>query len=70
MNFVTAYLNGSIDGDDIFVEQSLAYEVDINIICVLNGTPIDRYALPALVYSTSAWPVYPTPSMYANISAG
>ena len=33
MHFVTTFLNGSIDGEDIFVEQSLAYEVDINIMC-------------------------------------
>ena len=28
-------------------------------ICVLNGTPNGRYALPAMVYNTPAWPVQP-----------
>ena len=35
MDFVTAFLNGSIDGHDIFVEQPLAYEVGINLVCKL-----------------------------------
>lgn len=35
MDFVTTFLNGSIDGHDIFVEQLLAYEVGINLVCKL-----------------------------------
>ena len=35
MDFVTAFLNGSIDGHDIIVEQPLAYEVGINLVCKL-----------------------------------
>ena len=35
MDFVTAFLNGSIDGQDIFVEHSLAYKVSINLGCKL-----------------------------------
>lgn len=35
MDFVTAFLNGAIDGHDIFVEQPLAYEVGINLVCKL-----------------------------------
>lgn len=35
MDFVTAFLNGSIDGHDISVEQPLAYEVGINLVCEL-----------------------------------
>ena len=35
MEFVTAFLNGCIDGHDVFVEQPLAYEVGINLVCKL-----------------------------------
>ncbi len=33
MDFVTAFLSGSIKEHAIFVEQSLAYEVGINLVC-------------------------------------
>ncbi len=35
IDFVTAFLNGSIDGHDIFIEQPLAYKVGINLVCKL-----------------------------------
>ncbi len=35
IDFVTAFFNGAIDGHDIFVEQPLAYEVEINLVCKL-----------------------------------
>ena len=35
MDFVTSFLNGSIDRHNIFVEQPLTYEVGINLVCKL-----------------------------------
>lgn len=35
MDFMTAFLNGSIDRHNIFVEYLLTYKVDINLVCKL-----------------------------------
>ena len=41
MDFVTAFLSGSIKEHTIFVEQSLVYEVGINLVC---SEPFTRMA--------------------------
>lgn len=50
IDFVTAFLNGSIDRHDIFVEQPLAYEVGINLVCKLLKALYGLKQLPRIWY--------------------
>ena len=50
MDFVTTSWNGSIDGQNIFVEQPLAYKVDINLVCKLLKALYRLKQLPRIWY--------------------
>lgn len=50
IDFVTAFLNGAIDGHDIFVEQPLAYKVGINLVCKLSKALYGLKQLPRIWY--------------------
>lgn len=50
MDFETSFLNGSIDGHDIFVKQPLAHKVDINLVSKLLKALYGVKQLPRIWY--------------------